>query len=72
MNFRKEFFRIDLDSIRKIVESQPGDIKILEFQVEPEAEAYRQSLIVSDEDSEFMENTMMAVAGNEDGFSDEE
>lgn len=72
VNRRKEFFHIDLDSIRKLVESQPGEVKIVEFQVEPIAEAYRQSLDISDEDFEFIEKTQENVMGSENYLSDDD
>ena len=49
VNFRKEFFRADFDSIRKIVESQHGDV---EYRAEPEALQYRESMNMPDEDYE--------------------
>jgi len=62
VNFRKEFFRTDLESIRRIVESVHGDIRGV-YVAEPPAQQYRDSLTIKDEDFEFMERTVEAVAG---------
>ena len=51
MNFRNEYFRVDLDSIRRIVESNHG---VVEFQAESEASEYRQTLGISDQDFEYL------------------
>ncbi|MFM8477389.1 MAG: hypothetical protein ACKOEO_16530, partial [Planctomycetaceae bacterium] len=42
---------VDLDSIRRIVEANHG---VVEFQVEPEASEYRQTLGISDQDFEYL------------------
>jgi hypothetical protein len=70
VNFRKEFFRVDFDSIRRIVESQKGEV---EYHAEPEALQYRESVRMPDEDFDFIEHTMETVAGDADAsFGDEE
>lgn len=61
VNFRKEFFRVDLDWIRRIVESQHGEV---DYQVEPEALQYRESTNMPDEDFDFIEHTVESVVGS--------
>lgn len=51
VNFRKEFFRIDLQAIRDLVESNHG---VVEFQAEADAAEYRQTLGISDNDYEYL------------------
>ncbi|MEN6457644.1 MAG: GIY-YIG nuclease family protein [Thermoguttaceae bacterium] len=63
INLRKEFFRVDLDEIRNIVESRHGTV---DYHAEPEAFQYRESIDMPDEDFEFIERTAEAVAGNVD------
>ena len=60
VNFRKEFFRADLECIRKIVESVHGEV---DYVAEPPAQQYRDSLNIKDEDYEFMEHTVESVMG---------
>ncbi len=50
---RKEFFRSQVDEIRKIVEAHHGAV---EYVADPEALEYNQSLGMSDEDVEFVES----------------
>lgn len=50
---RKEFFKTDIETIRRIVEAHHG---IVEYQAEPEALEYRQSLTMSKEDKEYIES----------------
>jgi hypothetical protein len=70
VNFRKEFFRVNLDSIRKVVESQHGEV---EYHAEPEALQYRESMNMSDEDFDFIAHTVESVGGETDGsLGDEE
>lgn len=63
VNFRKEFFRVDFDAIRKIVASQHGEV---EYHAEPEAFQYRESINMSDEDYNFIEHTVESVMGDAD------
>jgi hypothetical protein len=67
VNFRKEFFRVDLDSIRKIVEANHG---VVEFQVEAEASEYRQTLSISQSDYEYL-SMANAAADIDDPLEDE-
>lgn len=67
MNFRKEFFRVDLEAIRRIVEANHG---VVEFQAEPEAGEYRQTLGISDQDFEYLAQAN-AAADLDDPLEDE-
>lgn len=70
VNFRKEFFRVDFESIQKIVESKHGEV---EYHAEPEALQYRESVNMPDEDYEFIEHTVESVVGDAaDSLGDEE
>lgn len=64
VNFRKEFYRIDLESIRKIVEKQHG---VVEYTAEPEALEYRESISMKDEDYAFIEQTLEPLIRDESG-----
>jgi len=69
VNFRKEFFRVDLESIRKIVESSHGEV---DYVAEPAALQYRETLSMTDEDYEFIEQTVQSVVGDGIGSLPEE
>ncbi|MBC8869544.1 MAG: GIY-YIG nuclease family protein [Planctomycetes bacterium] len=62
-NFRKEFFRIDLESIRNIVEDQHGDV---DYVADSAALEYRETLSILDEDYEFVEETVQHIVDEED------
>ena len=47
LNPRKEFYRTDLDSVVQVVRDNHGEV---EYQADPEALQYRQSVVASDED----------------------
>lgn len=47
INVRKEFFRVDLEEIVKVVEAHKGKV---EYVAEPEALEYRESLLMTDAD----------------------
>ncbi len=49
---RKEFFRTNIDTVRGIVEKHHGEVQ---YVADAEALEYRQSLSMSDEDSEYVE-----------------
>lgn len=51
-NPRKEFFRTSIDEILKVVKDNHGEV---EYQADAQALQYRQSLEMSDEDTEFIE-----------------
>ena len=53
VNPRKEFFRSSIDEIRRIVEENHGEVQ---YQADPEALEYRQSLEISDQDEEYIES----------------
>jgi len=63
VNLRKEYFRIDFDTLRQAVQQHHGDV---DYVAEPEALQFRETLEMSDEDQEFIEETVQAV------FDDEE
>ncbi len=68
VNFRKEFFRTNIETIRQLVEEQHG---IVDYVAEPEALQYRETLSMSDEDYHFLESQYEAVAsanGEDDDF----
>jgi len=58
INPRKEFFRTDIESIRKIAEDNHDDVQ---YVADPEALQYRQSLDMSEEDEEFIESVYDAL-----------
>ena len=58
VNFRKEFFRVDLELIRQVVEANHGTV---DYVAEPEALEYRESVSMSDEDYEFIERTVQPL-----------
>ncbi len=64
VNFRKEFFRADVESIRKVVELQHG---VVDYVAEPAALQYHESMTMGDEDYEFVEQTVKSVVGEDDG-----
>ncbi len=53
VNHRKEFFRVDLEDVRRIVEAKHGEVS---YVADAEALEYRQSLEMSDEDLEYVEH----------------
>ena len=68
MKPRKEFFRADLKTIRQLVEEQHGKV---EYVVDPEALEYRQSLEMSDEDAEYVEDLYASLAEEEETVEDD-
>lgn len=67
VNPRKEFFRADIEELRKIVEANHGEVQ---YVADPEALEYNQSLSASDEDLEYIDKVYAAVGG--DGEQPEE
>ena len=65
VNFRKEFFHADFETIRNIVEAQHGEVA---YHAEAEARQYRESTNMPDEDYEFIEHTVESVVGDADAF----
>lgn len=68
VNFRKEFFRADLDSIRMIVEANHG---VVDYVAEPDAFEYRESLSMGEDDYEFIERTLEPFMSNETSASED-
>jgi hypothetical protein len=66
VNFRKEFFRVDLETIRQVVEENYGTV---EYVADAEALEYRESLTISDEDFEYLARVAEAT-GVEDEDDD--
>lgn len=65
---KKEFFRIDLKTIRRIVEENHGTV---DYVADPEALKYNQSLHMTDEDQEFINQVYENIQAYEDEFGDE-
>ena len=63
VNLRKEFFRVELEDIRKIVEEHHGQV---EYVADAEALEYRQSIDMSDEDQEYLEDVYTRFHGTDD------
>jgi len=57
-NPRKEFFKVDLETICRIVRAHHGEVA---YVADPEALEYRQSLSMSEEDSKFIENVYQGI-----------
>lgn len=68
INPRKEFFRVELESIRSIVERCHGHV---DYVVDPEALQYRQSLEMPEDDQQFIEDAF-AQAKQGLGIADED
>lgn len=66
---RKEFFRADFDSIRRIVEDNHGEVM---YVADAEALEYRQSLEMSDEDEQYIEEVYHAASDGDEGRGDED
>lgn len=62
-NFRKEFFRVDIESIRRAVERLHG---VVEYVADPEAPQYRETLEMTDEDFSFVERTVESLSDDEE------
>lgn len=69
INFRKEFFRVDLETIKAAVEERLEEhiAAVESFTVDAEAFQYRQSLTISEEDFEFL-----AKVAESSGIEDED
>ena len=66
VNFRKVFFRVDLETIRAVVEKNHG---VVEYIADAEALQYRESLNISDEEFDFLAKVAEA-SGVEDEDDD--
>ena len=58
VNIRKEFFRVDFQAIREVIEAHHGAV---DYVAEPAALEYRESERMSSEDSEFVEKVLRSV-----------
>ncbi len=54
VNFRREFFRVDFEDIRKIVHENHG---VVEYVIDPAVIEYHESLNIKDEDAQYVEQT---------------
>jgi hypothetical protein len=68
VNFRKEFFRVGLDTIRAVVEEHHG---VVEYVADAEALQYRESLKISPEDPEFLAKVGEAIAVEDENEDDD-
>lgn len=59
VNFRKEFFRADIETICKIVEEHHGQV---EYVASPEAFEYRETLSMPDEDYDYVEQVAKSMS----------
>jgi Meiotically up-regulated gene 113 len=69
-NPRKEFFKVSLQDIHKVVTENHGEVQ---YVADAEALEYRQSISMTDEDSEFIDNVYGALPEEQDEepFDDE-
>jgi len=58
VNPRKEYFRVELDEIRRIVEANHGEVNYI---VDAAALEYRQSITMTEEDEEYIEHVFEAA-----------
>jgi len=58
MKPRKEFFKADIQAIRQVVEKHHGQV---EYVVDPEAIEYRQSIEMSEEDAQYVEDVYASL-----------
>jgi hypothetical protein len=68
MNPRKEFFKTDLDVVRKIVEQNHGQV---EYVADAEALEYRQTLAMSDEEAEYIESVYDAISDEDETVAED-
>ena len=68
-NPRKEFFRTDIEAIRKVVEEHHGEVQ---YVANAEALEYNQSMAMSDEDSEFVEAVYNAAEEESEPVADDQ
>ena len=62
VNFRKEFFKTDIETIRGIVKENHGEV---EYVADAEALEFRESLDMPEEDYEFIEQAYDALTDEE-------
>lgn len=69
MKPRKEFYRTDIDAVRRIVEENHGEVQ---YVADAEALEYRQSLTMSDDDGEYIEGVYDKLDEGKEGHADDE
>jgi hypothetical protein len=62
VNPRKEFFKIEIETIQKIIEEHHGEIH---YVADTEALEYQQSINISEEDAEYIEKVFEEVEDEE-------
>jgi len=62
VNLRKEFFRVDVHTIRRLVEKIHGEVS---YTADAEALEYRQSIEMSEQDFDFVSEKMKEIGGDE-------
>lgn len=62
INFRKEFFKVEFEAIRKAVENHHGEVS---YVADAEALQYRESCQLSDEDYEYISKTVKEITEDE-------
>lgn len=67
-NPRKEFFKVDIETVARIVEENLGEVR---YVADAEALQYRQSLEMTDEDSEFIESVYDTIEDEDAAFADD-
>lgn len=65
---RKEFFRTDIETIRQAVEAHHGEVQ---YEADPEALQYHESLEMSEDDLEFIEGVFEAVEEDSEVVSED-
>lgn len=68
VNLRKEFFRVDLEEVRKFVEQHHGEVR---YTADAEALEYRQSISVTDEDAAYIEGVFEQQQSSTDGGAED-
>ena len=63
VNVRKEYFRTDFDSIKKAIVEEYGEA---DYVLEPEALQFRDSELMTGDDSEFVEGIMESLTKETD------
>lgn len=61
VNPRKEFFKSDIEEVRRIVEANHGEVQ---YVADAEALEFNQSLSASEEDSEYIDQVFASIAGD--------
>lgn len=68
INLRKEFFRVDLETIHRLVEENHGEV---EYVAEPEALQYRETLEMTDDDFAYVSSHASEFGGGDDDDEEE-